>query len=89
MAKFSAHGGLRLRLNGGRTSFGCELKDPFRSGAGGGRGGGKKKRLLLESPFGILVEVAEGSCSLGLVGFALLGRRLVGSSLREIEERWW
>lgn len=47
MAKFSAHGGLRILFNGERTSFGCEPKDPFGFRLGGGFG---KKRSLLESP---------------------------------------
>ena len=84
MAKFSAHGGLRLRLNGGRTSFGCELKDPFRSRAGGGRGGGKKKRLLLESPFGIHRGSGRGGRLSGLGRVCSHGKK---SSEFKSEER--
>lgn len=48
MAKFSAHGGLRILFNGERNPFVCEPKDPLRFKLGGGGDG--KKRVLLESP---------------------------------------
>lgn len=47
MARFSAHGGVRFQFNGDMTSFGCELKDPFRFKLGSDHG---NKRFLLESP---------------------------------------
>ncbi|XP_020256053.1 uncharacterized protein LOC109832961 isoform X2 [Asparagus officinalis] len=42
MAKLSAHGGLRPLSNGEKTTFGSELRDPFRF----------NKKLLLENPIG-------------------------------------